>query len=194
MDDKLLQNIAMENNLSETAFFVRNRTSYELRWFTPASEVALCGHATLAAAHVIFFELADDVNEIIFKTKSGDLIVKRDNDYLVMDFPVIESELIQSDASFSWLNSLEPLEILGSKQDLMVVFKSEQDVLNYKPDTENIRKLKYRGMVVTARAKEYDFVSRAFYPALSVEEDPVTGSAHCQTVIETNRNYQMCCC
>ncbi len=181
-DDKLMQNIAMENNLSETAFFIKQDGKYQLRWFTPAREVDLCGHATLAAAHVILNELSDEADEVKFETRSGLLIVKKENDYLVMNFPAIKSSPVSDDSDLSWLISLKPKEILTSKQDLLVVLESQKQIVDYVPDVINIKNLKHRGLIITAKGIDVDFVSRTFYPELAVEEDPVTGSAHCQLV------------
>ncbi len=180
LPDDLLQKIAMENNLSETAFFVKRGGLFELRWFTPAREVDLCGHATLATAFVLFSELNHPGKEIRFTTKSGELIVRKNGQAFVMDFPLIESSPAGPEVARSLPADLRPIEVLTSKQDLVVVLKSESDVARFDPDKTSLRFNGHRGIGLTAKGDDVDFVSRFFYPELRIEEDPVTGSAHCQ--------------
>jgi len=182
LPDGTLQNIALENNLSETAFFVKKDGGYHLRWFTPAREVDLCGHATLATTYVLFDQLGYDKDEIHFSTLSGELIVRRKDKMFVMDFPAIPSQPVEAEGDLAWAGDLGPLEILTSKQDLIIVLSSESEVAAYRSSGTRMNCAGCRGVIVTARGKDVDFVSRCFYPELSVEEDPVTGSAHCQLV------------
>ena len=177
-DDKLLQQIAMENNLSETAFFVVNKDEYHIRWFTPVAEVDLCGHATLASAFVIFNHIDKVSNRINFTSKSGKLQVMRDKDLLSMDFP--SQPPVPCEMPEYMIEGLgkEPVEILAS-EDYMAVYPQEGDILNIRPDMKLLRKLALRGLIITSRSETADFVSRFFAPKLGVKEDPVTGSAHC---------------
>jgi len=178
LGDNVMQAIATENNLSETAFFVREGEGYRLRWFTPASEVDLCGHATLATAHVLFNHLGYPNREILFHTRSGELRVERDGAQLVMDFPALKSR--------PGLILDELVKALGSKprivfsgDDYMAVFPREADIRHLEPDMELLKNLKLRGVIVTAPGESVDFVSRFFAPKYGIPEDPVTGSAHC---------------
>jgi len=180
LSDKVLQSIACENNLSETAFFIPKNGKYHLRWFTPIQEVDLCGHATLAAAYVLFNHLGYDADNIIFSTRSGELVVKREAEELIMDFPAISSHLIESNINPSWMEKLQPVEVLTSTQDLMIVLSSESEITEFNPSEIKINSEGHRGVILTARGKDVDFVSRCFYPEFGVPEDPVTGSAHCQ--------------
>jgi len=177
LDDSVLQAIAQENNLSETAFFVPERDGYRIRWFTPVAEVDLCGHATLATAFLIFW--SDTLrSEITFFSKSGELNVHRDQDFIALDFP--SQTPVPCSAPKDLLEALEvePLEVLRS-EDYLVVFSSEKDVSNLNPDMEKLDKLELRGVIATAKGDSADFVSRFFAPKFGVNEDPVTGSAHC---------------
>ncbi len=180
LSDKTLQSIALENNLSETAFFVKDRDAFLLRWFTPAREVELCGHATMATAHVIFNSLGYKKREIVFASKSGRLYVKKSKRGISMNFPAIESLKADLTGKLDWLASLRPVEIFTSKQDLMVVVSSQAIVESYKPNLAEMNFAGHRGLIITAKGKNVDFVSRCFYPEIGVQEDPVTGSAHCQ--------------
>lgn len=179
LDDDLLRAIANENNLSETAFFVAEGAGYRLRWFTPAAEVDLCGHATLASAHVLFEHLGHEGEEIVFDTRSGDLRVRRSGDGLSMDFPASLPEPVDApDELLSGLGAV-PAEVLAAS-DYVAVFERESDIRELKPDFARLARLDRRGVLVTAPGNEVDFVSRCFFPALAVNEDPVTGSAHCE--------------
>jgi len=180
LDDSLLQAIAQENNLSETAFFVPAPTGFELRWFTPVDEVDLCGHATLATAYVIFEKLGYDKAVIAFATRSGDLFVKRRGDRLQMDFPAcppaacgIPETLVRG------LGGARPIEVLADA-DYMAVFANEAAIRAIRPDHTLLSQLDLRGVIITAPGDDVDFVSRFFAPRLGVPEDPVTGSAHCE--------------
>ncbi|XQW86263.1 PhzF family phenazine biosynthesis protein [Thalassotalea piscium] len=179
LPDELLQKIAQENNLSETAFFMLKAQSVELRWFTPAEEVDLCGHATLATAHVLFEHLAYPHNSINFNTKSGELMVEKSASGLSMNFPAsMPKKCDPPPALINGLNKTNAVEILADF-DYVVVVESEHAVNTLEPDFSAWNKLDRRGVIVTAKGDTTDFVSRCFYPILNVEEDPVTGSAHC---------------
>jgi len=181
LPDSILQAIAEENNLSETAFYVPTDSAFHIRWFTPVAEVDLCGHATLAAAYVIFECTSYADRTIRFESRSGELIVKRDKDLLVMDFP---SQPVQPcDAPRALIDGLgkEPLEVLFA-DDYLAVFENENAIISLRPNFEVLKKLDLRGIIVTALGKDVDFVSRFFAPKYGVNEDPVTGSAHCELV------------
>lgn len=178
LPDEIMQKIALENNLSETAFFCKTDEGYKIRWFTPLAEVDLCGHATLASAHVLFTHLGNETNEINFESRSGLLIVKRDSDKLVLNFPSsqVEAQYIPSNLKTAF--AVHPLSCFKGHNDLMLIFKSEDDIKNLKPNFIEIVESNARGVICTAPSDKYDFVSRFFAPAVGVNEDPVTGSAH----------------
>lgn len=178
-EDKM-QQIAREIDLSETAFFIPENGCFNLRWFTPAREVDLCGHATLATSHVIFNLLGHKDNTIHFFTKSGELIVTKNKIGMTMDFPAIESTNVQIDEKLSWIKELDPIEVLTSKQDLIVLLHSQKNIESYRPNLDAINFAGHRGFIITAKGDDVDFVSRCFYPEIGIQEDPVTGSAHCQ--------------
>ncbi|HBP41977.1 MAG: PhzF family phenazine biosynthesis protein [Vreelandella alkaliphila] len=178
LDDALLQAIAMENNLSETAFFVPTESGYHLRWFTPSVEVDLCGHATLAAAWVIFNVLGDSAETLQFETRSGQLLVQRDSDELAMDFPAKVVEPLAMEAEVKAALGINEIEELLISDDIVVVVNDAQLIESLTPDMQQLKHLPGRGIVVTAKGSDVDFVSRWFGPKVGVEEDPVTGSAH----------------
>ena len=173
-----MQAIAAENNLAETAFLVREGARFRLRWFTPTVEVDLCGHATLAAAYVLFEYLRYKKDEIAFESRSGTLKVTRQGKRLCLDFPTIE--LKRSGAPPQLIEGLgtQPLEVWNA-MDYMVVLASEDDVRGVQPSWEPLAQVTRRGVIVTAPGKKVDFVSRFFAPASGINEDPATGSAHC---------------
>lgn len=179
LEDRLLQAIAQENNLSETAFFVPVEQGFELRWFTPQAEVDLCGHATLASAHVLFEHLNHPASEITFQTRSGALVVRRTERGMAMDFPAVASEPIEAPQALLAGLGKAPVEVRVAP-DYMAIFGCEQDVVDLRPDFSALARLDRRGVIVTAPGDQFDFVSRCFYPKLGVNEDPVTGSAHCK--------------
>jgi PhzF family phenazine biosynthesis protein len=181
VDDELMQAVAAENNLSETAFFVPLEQGYHIRWFTPAAEVDLCGHATLASAYTIFSYIDPSGTEVTFQSRSGLLKVWKQGDLLAMDFP--SQPPAPCDASSALIQALgrEPSEVLCS-EDYFLVFPSEDDVRALDPDMGRLKKVDLRGVIVTAKGKEVDFVSRFFAPKYGVNEDPVTGSAHCALI------------
>ncbi|MDO8839413.1 MAG: PhzF family phenazine biosynthesis protein [Parvibaculum sp.] len=186
-DDAMLQALAAENNLSETAFFVPEGDSYRLRWFTPAVEVPLCGHATLASAHVLFSHLGHVKPELHFETLSGRLTVVRDGDLLAMDFPGEMPKPYPAPADISLALGGKPLVWLKTSK-LMAVFATVEEVAALTPDFAALGRIMApikTGIIATAQApegSEADFVSRYFAPAQGIDEDPVTGSAHCTLV------------
>lgn len=185
LDASLLQAIAMENNLSETAFFVKIEQGYELRWFTPLVEVDLCGHATLAAAHVLFAHLAHAGDEIVFHTRSGQLRVRRHGERLTLDFPA--AQLVPIDVDLAVCNALgatasEALAPAGKKGTVLYVYEFEQDVANLQPDFPALMAASPASVIVSAPGDDCDAVSRFFAPHVGINEDPVTGSAHCSLV------------
>ena len=187
LPDKTMQAIAAENNLAETAFFVRNGSSYALRWFTPAIEVPLCGHATLASAFVIFEYLDSSAEGIRFTTASGELVVKRSGKLLAMDFPSLQSVPCEPPDDLIQGLVRVPLEVRHSGESgkigkYLAVYASEEDVRLLQPEMSYLVRLERHGVIATAPGDKADFVSRFFAPALGVPEDPVTGSAHCVLV------------
>ncbi len=181
IDDGKLQSIAMENNVSETAFLVRNDEGFDLRWFTPSTEVALCGHATLASAFVVFQYCNWRANEVRFRTRRrGLLTVSRRGDLLEMDLPSIPAHHLQPlPDGITEALSISPVDVLGSAEDILVVLDSEKTVQDVRPDFRALERIECRGVIVTARGTRSDFVSRFFAPRVGIPEDPVTGSAHC---------------
>jgi PhzF family phenazine biosynthesis protein len=178
LSDTDLQAIAEENNLSETAFYVPVDAGFHLRWFTPRAEVDLCGHATLATAFVIFnfSDYAD--NTVKFETKSGELAVTKNNDLLVMNFPSQPGKLCATPPLLVEGLGKTPIEVLSS-EDYMAVLENEADLAVLKPNFDALSQLDLRGVMVTAKGNDVDFVSRFFAPRYGINEDPVTGSAHC---------------
>ena len=177
--DDLLQSIAEENNLSETAFFVPAENHFELRWFTPVREVDLCGHATLASAHVIFEHIGYDKSYITFKTKSGDLTVKKNGELLEMDFPSYIPEPC-APPEFLIKGLGKPPLLTLKAQDYIAVYGDEEEVRSIVPNQTLLNQLDLRGVTITAPGGNTDFVSRFFAPKFGIPEDPVTGSAHCE--------------
>ena len=177
-----MQNLAMENNLAETVFFVPNENDYEIWMFTPAAEINLCGHATLASAYVLYNFLGYNKSSIKFLSKSGPLLVTRNGNTITMDFPSWKPERID-DYPSSLAQALGVKEIVGvyKYRDLLVELNSEADVRNAQPDFSLIKKTGYK-IIITAPGKNVDFVSRFFAPTFGVDEDPVTGSAHSQLI------------
>ncbi|MEE8203199.1 MAG: PhzF family phenazine biosynthesis protein [Alphaproteobacteria bacterium] len=178
LDDATMQAIALENNLSETAFFVDRGDAFDLRWFTPAAEVDLCGHATLATAFVLFSELGIEGDAVDFETRSGRLTVRREGDKLVMDFPALPPRPCDVPEGFAAALGRAPVEMLENDK-LMAVYESEAEVVGLKPDMGGVAALPGDGVIATAPGEAVDFVSRYFAPKHAIPEDPVTGSAHC---------------
>ncbi|MFZ5516163.1 MAG: PhzF family phenazine biosynthesis protein [Candidatus Zhuqueibacterota bacterium] len=181
LPDQQLQNIAAENNLAETAFFIPSNDGYHLRWFTPIAEVDLCGHATLAAAFVLFNKLNAGDEALKFQTRSGLLVVQRQANRLTLDFPSQPAlPCPVPDALIQGLGQ-KPERVLLAR-DYLVVFQSEQMVKALHPDMEKFMELNALGVIATARGEQMDFVSRFFAPKVGIPEDPVTGSAHCTLI------------
>ena len=182
-DDAMLK-IAAENNLSETAFFVKKDARYEIRWFTPTVEINLCGHATLAASFVIFNCLNLETEQIKFYShRSGDLSVEKQDNVLVLDFPaydlnetVILKDLVNAVGKM-------PKQVWETQEKMaMLLFETEEDVRNLAPDMSALTKLEFDEIIVTAKGDEADFVSRLFAPRIGIPEDPVTGATHCSLI------------
>lgn len=174
---EVMQSIAAENNLAETAFFVPTDSGFHIRWFTPKDEVKLCGHATLASAYVLFHCLGYDEPSVRFDSLSGELTVTREGEYLTLDFPnqmPAPCELLQTLVEGL---GVEPIACLAN-EDYMAVLASEEEVAAINPDFRMLEQLDRRGLIVTAPGNESDFVVRFFAPKLGVPEDPVTGSAY----------------
>lgn len=181
LDDTFLQQVAMENNLSETAYLVQKGDVWEIRWFTPALEVDLCGHATLASAHVLFTHKNHPGDRIVFSTRvHGDLsVVRKGENAYCMDFPADQIQKTTVPEALVAAMGVEPLEIWSGREDLLVVLGSQEEVENLMPDFRALGTIaKKRGILATAPGKEHDFVSRCFFPLYGIDEDPVTGSAH----------------
>jgi PhzF family phenazine biosynthesis protein len=181
LPDAVLQAIAAENNLSETAFFVGREGEYALRWFTPLSEVDLCGHATLATGHVILRHLEPGLRELRFSSQGGPLVVRPDGDRLSLDFPTRPPERCDPIPGLAEALGASPLETWTSR-DVLAVLGSEAEVRALKPDMARLSALERFGFGVTAPGETVDFVSRFFAPNLGVPEDPVTGSSHCTLI------------
>jgi PhzF family phenazine biosynthesis protein len=178
-EDGLLQKIAAENNLSETAFFVAGKQRYELRWMTPTQEVDLCGHATLASAYVIFNFIDPGKALVVFSSRSGNLQVARAGDLLVLDFPSWPVEPMDAPAGLAEALGRPPKECWSAGRDYLAVYETEDEVRGLQPDMARLLALDRLGVIATAPGRRSDFVSRFFAPRAGVPEDPVTGSAHC---------------
>ncbi|MBN1340703.1 MAG: PhzF family phenazine biosynthesis protein [Bacteroidales bacterium] len=179
LPEAVMQKIGMENNLSETAFVVKKGRDYEIRWFTPLAEVELCGHATLATSFVLFSFY--EKNEIILSFKSmkrGVLTVEKKDDLYILDFPA--DTLAPSAPPQNLIEAIGavPLEIFRGRTDYLLVYKNAEEIMNIKPDFEQVKSSGARGVMVTAPGEDVDFVSRFFAPSVGINEDPVTGSAH----------------
>ncbi|HEX5748185.1 MAG TPA: PhzF family phenazine biosynthesis protein [Archangium sp.] len=183
LPDEVLQAIAAENNLSETAFVLRDEVrGWQIRWFTPLQEVDLCGHATLAAAYILFTRLAPGLERAQFNSRSGPLVVtQQEGEWMEMDFPSRPPEPCALPEGLVEALGAEPRETLLSR-DLLAVFDTEEQVRALAPDMAKLAQLEYFAVTATARGSEADFVSRFFAPRVGVPEDPVTGSAHCTLV------------
>ena len=177
--DEILQKIAAENNLSETAFFKKRDNLFEIRWFTPLAEVELCGHATLAAAHVLFNHLNFKGDHLIFESVfSGILEVTRNKELLTLNFPVDHPEPALPPDHLIEAIGKRPLEIWRGKRDYLLYYPSQEDIEEITPDFGILSKIETRGIIITAPGYDCDFVSRFFAPKFGINEDPVTGSAH----------------
>lgn len=181
LPDLVLQRIAAENNLSETAFLVRAEAGYKLRWMTPTTEVDLCGHATLASAHVLWFERNSGQDSIFFETRSGRLVASRRGEIIELNFPSRPPRSCETPRTLAKGLGSEPLEVLKSR-DYFAVFRSAEEVGALRPDLTLLSELDALGVIVTAQGDDVEFVSRFFAPKVGVPEDPVTGSAHCSLI------------
>jgi PhzF family phenazine biosynthesis protein len=179
--EQWMQHVALEMNLSETAFVALGEEPFPLRWFTPACEVRLCGHATLASAHVLWKEgLFNPDRAIEFDTLySGKLSAQRAEGGIELDFPARPPQSVPSPPGLSEALGIEPMFVARGGNDYLIVADEEATVRALRPDISKLRDLEVRGVIVTARAAEFDFISRFFAPAAGIDEDPVTGSAHC---------------
>ena len=174
-----MQSIAAENNLAETAFIVPNGKKYEIKWFTPTVEVALCGHATLAAAHVLYKYYGVPYPTIKFASHlSGDLTVTKKKKKLVLNFPSDKLQIANAPQNLIKSIGLEPTEVLKGKTDYLLIYKSQSDIEKITPDFSLLRTIDARGIIISAPGLDVDFVSRFFAPQVGINEDPVTGSAH----------------
>ena len=182
LPDEMLQAIAAEHNLSETAFYVQSGGFYSLRWFTPAVEVDLCGHATVATAHVIFcIRRETGAPRIVFQTQSGELSVERDGQRYTLDFPARPPQACAVPVNMAAALGAQPKAVLAAR-DYFCVFESEEEILALKPNMDRVAALDRFAVIVTAPGSDCDFVSRFFAPSKGVPEDPVTGSAHCSLI------------
>jgi PhzF family phenazine biosynthesis protein len=182
LPDVLLQQIAAEHNLSETAFFIPEDNGFHLRWFTPGCEVDLCGHATLASAHVLFTQLGQSGTEVRFRTNvAGELRVTRDDDLLALDFPARPPQRVPPPDGLQAILGIEPDEVWRAR-DLVAVYDDERRIRALTPDMDKLARMNEFSCVVTAPSQSVDFVSRFFAPARGIPEDPVTGSAHCTLI------------
>ena len=180
LPDELMQQLAVENNLSETVFFVKEDDHYRIRWFTPGTEVKLCGHATLASAHIFYTELGYTNDTILFNSLSGMLkVTRKEEGKYMLDFPSNPPQPVDEvpNGMFDGLG-ISPCPVFKTSFDYMVVLPSQKDVEALSPDFKTLATVKARGVIATAKGDEADFVSRCFYPQSGIDEDPVTGSAH----------------
>lgn len=184
LPDAVMQQLAAENNLSETVFTVPEGDHFHIRWFTPATEVKLCGHATLAAAHIFYSEMEYDDPVIHFNSKSGMLSVTKENEgWLTLNFPAnFPEQPAEIPAGIFEGLGIKNAPVYFAAFDYMVVLENEQEILDLKPDFKTLATVKARGVIATAPGSDTDFVSRCFYPQSGIDEDPVTGSAHTITV------------
>ncbi|MEM8999081.1 MAG: PhzF family phenazine biosynthesis protein [Bacteroidota bacterium] len=180
LEADLMQKIAQENNLAETAFVVQKNSTFELRWFTPETEVDLCGHATLATAFVLFNDYGYNENTIQFYSpRSGELWVeKQANGFMTLDFPTDETVAIQNIAELDRAIGLTPFQTIKGKTDYLLIYNSQQEIEAIAPNFHLLDQLDCRGVIVSAQGDQVDFVSRFFAPQCGIAEDPVTGSAH----------------
>jgi PhzF family phenazine biosynthesis protein len=182
LPDQLLQKIAAENNLAETAFLIERGSFYDIRWMTPTVEMDLCGHATLASAHVLFHHRGLSGDTVRFQSHSaGELKVDRSDDRLVLDFPSRPAQTSEAPARLKEGLGAQPREVFKGR-DYLTVFESEAEVAALAPDFDILIELDANGVIVTAPGDDCDFVSRYFAPRVGVPEDPVTGSAHCALI------------
>ncbi len=178
LPDAVMQMIAAENNLAETVFYVPKGNDFHLRWYTPTVEVDLCGHATLATAHVMYTHLGYNKPQINFDSRSGMLSVQRDGNILTLDFPKDDPVKIETPKAILEAITVRPLEVFEGKNFVLVVLNSQKEIEDLNPIIEEVKKAHRHGVIFTAKGNEVDFVSRCFFPNSGINEDPVTGSAH----------------
>lgn len=178
LPDELMQGIALENNLSETAFFAKEGDHYRLRWFTPEVEIPLCGHATVATAHVMKQHLGISDSVLHFTCMSGEISVRLENGLYILDFPSRQTELAQAPSSLVKGLGKDPKAIYKAKDFYFAVYHQEDEVKSLTPDWAELAKVETHGIIVTSKGSDCDFVSRFFAPSIGINEDPVTGSAH----------------
>jgi PhzF family phenazine biosynthesis protein len=181
INDILLQNIAMEMNLSETAFLIKEKNEYNLRWFTPEVEVDFCGHATSASAHILWEKGLEDIkNELIFNTKSGKLFAKKIKNKIKLNFPIFEVNEVQSNDKINTSLGINPIFIGTDTKRYLIEIENDRELLRIKPDFNQLKEIGKTVFIVTCKSDnpEYDFYSRFFAPSVGINEDPVTGSAH----------------
>ena len=183
LPDETMLNIAAENNLAETAFFVKNDSRYDIRWFTPKVEINLCGHATLASAHVIFNDLKLEESELRFVSHlSGELGVTRSGDRLVLDFPAYPMTEIPTLPQLIDVE-VRPLKAYESQGNMLfMLLRSQEEVATFEPDMHAVEQLPYDEIIITAKGDDCDFASRMFAPRIGIPEDPVTGAIHCSLI------------
>ncbi|HCW08017.1 MAG TPA: isomerase [Cytophagales bacterium] len=178
LSDEMMQNIAMENNLAETAFYVKEGNGFHIRWFTPTVEVDLCGHATLATAFILFHHENLEGDTVTFNSRSGFLTVTKSGELLTLNFPVDIFQEVDAVKQLEQSIGFKPQKTFKGKTDYMLVFENENIIREMKPDFKLMAQVKARGVIVTAKGTSVDFVSRFFGPQSGGDEDPVTGSAH----------------
>lgn len=178
LPDETMQKIAMENNLSETAFFIKKDEGFHIRWFTPKVEVNLCGHATLASAHVIFHHLGNTTDSLSFESRSGVLNVRKEGELLILDFPANKPQRTGLPEEFIHSLNITPIQCHRGTEDYLLLYKTQKEIESLVPDFKKLEKIDARAVIVTAPGEHVDFVSRFFGPRVGVDEDPVTGSAH----------------
>ena len=179
LSDDVMQAIAAENNLSETAFINRSTSPFTIRWFTPITEVDLCGHATLAAARILFDEyLPKNSKELNFNSRRGLLKTYREDELIYLDFPADFPVVVEEHSLINEGLQEQPLEVLQGKDDYLAIFENEQTIRSLQPNFNVLSELESRGLIVSAPSEQVDFVSRCFFPQMGIDEDPVTGSAH----------------
>ncbi len=178
LPDQVMQNIAMENNLAETAFYVHEKEGHRIRWFTPSMEVDLCGHATIASAFVLFNHENYESDKIVFNSRSGPLTVTRLKEIITLNFPLDALMEVNPVPELEQGLGVKPIKTIKGKTDYLLVFENEEQIKNMKPDFRIVSRVIARGIIVTARGNQTDFVSRFFAPQSGIDEDPVTGSAH----------------
>lgn len=183
LTEEYMQTLAAELNLSETAFLTPQDGGFRIRFYTPECEIDLCGHATLSAAHIIYEAgLAEPATELHFFSKAGELTVQNSNGLIIMDFPVYKLEKVKTDKVLNEASGLAPLELYKCDYNwYLALLKTEKEVINAAPDFNKLKETKYANLIVTAQSehKEIDFLVRCFVPGMGINEDPVTGSAHC---------------